>query len=459
MSMQPSPTLPGTPDAPVLFVSDVHGEYDEFAYILESGCGGAARGTRHVYLLGDIYDRGPAPDRILDMLMERDDVDIVWGNHDIVWMGAALGQAGCIAHVVRNCARYGNLDILEESYGIDLAALYEFAAEAYADDPCDGFALKSNPGFDEETYRLNVQVQKAMAVIQFKVEAALIDEYPIFGLDDRKLLGRIDYESGSIEVDESRYELVSTLLPTVDAADPYTLTGGEVAVVEALVEAFKASARLQKHIAYLLEVGSLYRTEGDLLMFHACVPLKEDGTPLECALFDGTYAGKALFDKVDACIREAFTAEDETARKQGRDLLWYLWLGPASPLFAKSKMATFEIYMIADKAARKEVKNPFYSMLGDVDVVEGLLAEFGVDPRHGCILHGHVPVKVKDGADPIECDGRAVNLDGGMSAAYRKTTGVAGFTLVSDGQELRLGIHRSFEEDALETEWRKVARS
>lgn len=399
-----------------------------------------------LHMLGDVYDRGPAPELIMDELDAYHSVDIQWGNHDIVWMGASLGQSGCIAHVVRNCARYANLSILEDAYSLDLSVLRRFAAEAYRDDPCVGFALKgSYPELSPEELDINVRIQKAMAIIQFKVEAALIDENPSFGLENRKLLHTIDLETGTFTVDGVEYELTDRMFPTVDWNDPYALTEGEEEVVSSLAEEFLGSERLQRHVALLLEKGSLYKIDGDFLMFHACVPLAEDGTPMEVDLFGNRFRGRALFDAVDGYVRDAFTASDDASRKRGADLLWYLWLGEGSPLFAKSKMATFEIYLASDKAARKEVKNPFYSLLEDASVMKGIFEDFGMDPKHSRIVCGHVPVKVKDGEDPVKCGGRLLIIDGGMSPAYQSTTGIAGLTLIDDRCGLRLVSHEPFE--------------
>lgn len=394
-----------------------------------------------LHLVGDVYDRGPAPHLIMDELMGHHAVDIQWGNHDIVWMGAALGQRGCIAHVVRNCARYGNLSILEDAYGINLRPLAAFAQAAYADDPCVAFGLKGNPRLSPAETELNVKIQKAMAVLQFKVEAQLIDDNPGFGLEDRKLLHRIDWESGTVEVDGTVYPLKDTVFPTVDPADPYALTPEEEAVMAQLEAAFSGCTKLQEHMRFFLDAGSLYAISDGALMFHACVPLTADGQLLETDIYGERLSGRALFDACDAYVRAAFDDADPEMRRRGRDLLWYLWLGQGSPLFAKSKMATFELYLIEDKAARKEVKNPFYALLSDDAVLDRIFEDFGMDPASSRIVCGHVPVKVKDGEDPVKCGGRAVIIDGGFSAAYQKTTGVAGFTLVSHADGVDLAVH------------------
>ncbi len=399
----------------------------------------------HLHIVGDIYDRGPYPHVIMDTLMGYHALDIQWGNHDIVWMGASLGQRGCIAHVVRNCARYGNLSILEDAYGINILPLASFAQAAYADDPCVAFGLKGDPDLSDAERELNVKIQKAMAIIQFKVEAQLIDENPSFGLQDRKLLHCIDYDKGTVTVDGIEYELTDTVFPTVDPADPYRLTPEEEEVMRRLEQAFANCEKLQRHMHFFLEAGSLYKMYNGNLLFHACVPLNADGTLMETDVYGTKFKGRALYDEMERYVRAAFFDADPVMRKRGRDLMWYLWLGQGSPLFAKSKMATFELYLVADKAARKEVKNPFYTFLNDETVMAGIFEDFGLDPKTSRIVCGHVPVKVKDGEDPVKCGGRVLTIDGGFSKAYQPTTGIAGYTLISNSYELILAAHEPLE--------------
>ena len=398
-----------------------------------------------LHIVGDIYDRGPYPHIIMDALMEHHSLDIQWGNHDIVWMGASLGQRGCIAHVVRNCARYGNLSILEDAYGINVLPLASFALEAYKDDPCVAFGLKGNPDLPPQELEMNVKIQKAMAVIQFKVEAQLIDENPGFGLEDRKLLDKIDYERGTVMLDGIEYELTDTVFPTVDPADPYRLTPEEEEVMQRLEQAFTGCEKLQRHMRFFLDAGSLYKICNGNLLFHACVPLNADGSLMETEVFGETYKGRALYDVMERYVRAAFDDADPELAKRGRDLLWYMWLGEGSPLFAKSKMATFELYLIAEKEARKEVKNPFYSYLDDERVMGGIFEDFGMDPETSRIVCGHVPVKVKDGEDPVKCGGRVLTIDGGFSKAYQPTTGIAGYTLISNSYGFVLAAHEPLE--------------
>lgn len=398
-----------------------------------------------LHIVGDIYDRGPYPHIIMDALMEHHSLDIQWGNHDIVWMGASLGQRGCIAHVVRNCARYGNLSILEDAYGINVLPLASFALEAYKDDPCVAFGLKGNPDLPPQELEMNVKIQKAMAIIQFKVEAQLIDENPGFGLEGRKLLDKIDYERGTVMLDGIEYELTDTVFPTVDPADPYRLTPEEEDVMQRLEQAFTGCEKLQRHMRFFLDAGSLYKVCNGNLLFHACVPLNADGSLMETEVFGETYKGRALYDVMERYVRAAFDDADPELAKRGRDLLWYMWLGEGSPLFAKSKMATFELYLITEKEARKEVKNPFYSYLDDEHVMGGIFEDFGMDPETSRIVCGHVPVKVKDGEDPVKCGGRVLTIDGGFSKAYQPTTGIAGYTLISNSYGFVLAAHEPLE--------------
>ena len=398
-----------------------------------------------LHIVGDVYDRGPAPDTIMDTLAGYHAIDIQWGNHDVVWMGAALGQSGCIAHVVRNCARYGNLSILEDAYGINILPLAAFAMDAYRDDPCVAFGLKGSPDLSPAEYDMNVKIQKAMAIIQFKVEGELIDQYPEFGLDDRKLLDKIDYARGTVVVDGVEHELTDKVFPTVDPADPYRMTPAEQEVMERLAAAFVSSEKLQRHMRFFLEAGSLYKVCNNNLLFHACVPLNPDGTLMETDVFGKRLSGRALYDELELWVREAFFGADPERRRRGRDLLWWMWLSPGSPLFAKSKMATFELYLVADKAARKEHKNPFYALQDDPEAMGNIFRDFGLDPATARIICGHVPVKVKDGEDPVRLGGQVLTIDGGFSKAYQPTTGIAGYTLISNSYGMVLAAHEPLE--------------
>ena len=341
-----------------------------------------------LHIIGDIYDRGPYPDVIMETLMDHHALDIQWGNHDIVWMGASLGQRGCIAHVVRNCARYGNLSILEDAYGINILPLASFALEAYRDDPCVAFGLKGNPELTPQELEMNVKIQKAMAIIQFKVEAKLIDENPDFGLEDRKLLDKIDYKRGTVLLDGSEYALTDTVFPTVDPDDPYRLTPEEEDVMQRLEQAFTGCEKLQRHMRFFLDAGSLYKIYNGNLLFHACVPLNEDARLWRRTCSDrSTKAARFTMSWNAMCVRRS-TIPILRCASAAANLLWYMWLGEGSPLFAKSKMATFELYLIAEKEARKEVKNPFYAYQNDEHVMAGIFEDFGMDPATSRIVCG-----------------------------------------------------------------------
>ena len=398
-----------------------------------------------LHIVGDIYDRGPYPDRIMNALMGYHNVDVQWGNHDIVWMGAATGQRGCIAHVVRNSARYGNLSILEDAYGINMLPLARFALEAYADDPCVAFGLKGNPNLRPDEIDLNIKIQKAMAVIQFKVEGQLIDENPDFDLEHRKLLHLIDYDKGTICINGVEYDLIDKVMPTIDPADPYRLTDEEEAVMLHLEQSFRKSEKLQRHMRFFLENGALYKIVNGHLLLHACVPLNADGSLKEVNVFGKTYKGRELYDVLDKYVRAGFYSADPAERKRGADLMWWLWQGEGSPLFAKSKMATFELYLVPDKAARKEEKNSFYKLIENEEVINGIFKSFGMDPDTSRIVCGHVPVKVKDGEDPLKCGGKVLCIDGGFSRAYQTATGIAGFTLISNSHGVFLAAHEPLE--------------
>ena len=428
-----------------------------------------ARAIQHaavkaVHMVGDIYDRGPHPNLAMEELLTCPNLDIQWGNHDMLWMGAALGQRGSVANAVRICARYGNLSLLEETYGIDLSALRTFANTVYADDPCAAYGLKGDPGLSEEERQTTIRIQKAMSYIQFKVEAQLIADNPSFGLETRNLLHHIDYEAGTVELDGVTHELLDKVFPTIDPTDPYRMTPEEEAVMDSLVDSFVGCEKLQRHMQIFLEKGSLYKICGKNLVFHACVPLNDDGSLKEVDFYGKTYKGRALFDAVDSYVRAAYKETDPAARKRGLDMLWYLWLGSGSPLFAKSKMATFELYLVADKTARKEVKNAFYTLYEDPEVMDAIFRDFGMDPEGAHMIAGHTPVKVKDGEDPMKAGGKVIIIDGGMSPAYQGTTGIAGMTIVEDSKGLRLALHELFPEReiAVETnaqmhsEWRMI---
>ena len=408
----------------------------------------------HLHIVGDIYDRGPGPHIIMDKLMSYHSLDIQWGNHDVLWMGAAAGQRGCIANVIRICARYGNLDILEDGYGINLLPLATFALRVYGEDPCSCFRLKAGGGTDTDEMLMNLRIHKAISIIQFKVEGQIIRRQKSFHLEDRALLHRIDFERGTIELKGKTYPLLDTVFPTVDPEDPYALTPEEEEIMTRLEKAFLHCEKLQKHMRFLLTRGSLYKVYNGNLLYHGCVPLTEEGRLKEIEVFGKTYRGRELYDVLDSYVRKGFFALDEKERQDGKDIMWYIWLHPDSPLFGKDKMATFERYLLEDAETHIEKKNPYYSLLENEHVIDGILAEFGLNPALSHIVNGHVPVKRKDGENPVKCGGKVLVIDGGFSKAYQKETGIAGYTLIFNSYGLRLVAHEPFEstETAIEQE-------
>lgn len=408
----------------------------------------------HLHIVGDIYDRGPGPHIIMDKLMTYHSLDIQWGNHDVLWMGAAAGQRGCITNAIRICARYGNLDILEEGYGINLLPLATFALKVYKDDPCTCFKLKVPDRPDSEEMQMNLRIHKAISILQFKVEGQIISRQKSFHLEDRALLDKIDYEKGTIVLGGKEYQLLDTNFPTVDPKDPYALTEEEEEIMERLEKAFINCEKLQRHMRFLLAKGGLYKVYNDNLLYHGCVPLDEDGSLKETEVYGKKYRGKALYDMLDAYVRKGFFALDKKEREDGKDIMWYIWLHPDSPLFGKNKMATFERYFIAEKETHIEKKNPYYSYIETEKVIDNIMKEFGLDPAYGHIVNGHVPVKRKDGENPIKCGGKVMVIDGGFSKAYQKQTGIAGYTLIFNSYGLLLVAHEPFEstEAAIEKE-------
>ncbi len=403
----------------------------------------------HLHILGDIYDRGSGADDIMDRLMEYHSLDIQWGNHDIVWMGAAAGQLCCIANVVRVCARYGNLDTLEDGYGINLLPLATFALKTYGGDPCTCFRLKSGEDTAPDDADLEMWIHKAISIIQFKLQGQLAERRPEFNMKDRALLEAIDYEKGTINLDGKEYPLLDTNFPTVDPACPNALSEEEESVMERLRTAFLGCRRLQQHVQFLLRHGALYKVANGNLLYHGCMPLDENGGFRKVRVYDGVYAGKALYDKLDTYVRQAFFATDALQKEDGKDILWWIWCHRDSPLFGKNKMATFERYLIADKESHWEQKTPYYDFLDDEPTVDMILKEFGLGEQGSHIINGHVPVK--RGQSPIRCGGKLLVIDGGFSKAYQGETGIAGYTLIFNSWGLRLVEHKPFTstEDAI----------
>ena len=409
----------------------------------------------HLHIVGDIYDRGPGPHIIMDKLMNYHSLDIQWGNHDVLWMGAAAGQRGCIANAIRICARYGNLDILEDGYGINLLPLASFAMRVYETDPCTCFTLKGQDNtISKAEMEMNLRIHKAISVIQFKVEGQIVQRQKGFHMEDRALLHRIDYEKGTITLNGKEYAMLDMNFPTIDPKDPYALSGEEEEVMERLERAFLGCEKLQEHMRLLLTKGNLYMVHNNNLLYHGCVPLNEDGSLREVSLFGHTFKGRSLYDVLDRYVRKGFFALDEQDRENGKDIMWYIWLSPDSPLFGKDKMATFERYFLAEKETHVEKKNPYYKLLEKEDVIDNVMREFGLSPESAYIVNGHVPVKRKNGESPVKCNGKVMVIDGGFSKAYQKETGIAGYTLIYNSYGLRLVAHEPFEstEAAIERE-------
>ena len=399
----------------------------------------------HLHIVGDIYDRGPGPHFIMDELMTYHSVDIQWGNHDVLWMGAAAGQKGCIANVIRICARYGNLDILEDGYGINLLPLAAFAMRAYKDDPCTCFRLKVSGRTDSEEMQMNLRIHKAISVIQFKVEGQIIRRQPSFHMENRALLHKINYEKGTIVLDGEEYKLLDTNFPTVDPEDPYALNPEEKEIMDRLEKAFVNCEKLRSHMRFLLTKGGLYKVYNDNLLYHGSVPLTSDGELKEVEIYGRGYKGRELYDELETYVRKGFFALDEKEKQDGKDIMWYIWLHPDSPLFGKNKMATFERYFLAEKETHIEEKNAYYRLIEDEQVVDEILKEFGLDPQHAHIVNGHVPVKRKDGENPVKGGGKVLVIDGGFSRAYQKETGIAGYTLIYNSYGMRLVALEPFE--------------
>ena len=399
----------------------------------------------HLHIVGDIYDRGPGPHIILHTLRHYHSVDVQWGNHDIVWMGAAAGSLACIANVVRMSARYGNLDTLEEGYGINLIPLATFALEQYKN-TSEAFAIKYNTDYNTKDLGMDMKMHKAMAVIQFKLEGQIIKRRPEFMMEDRLLLDKINFEKGTVMVEGREYKMRDMDFPTIDPANPYELTPEETEVMERLRQAFTRCDKLQKDIRFLFSKGGLYKVYNSNLLYHGCVPLDEEGNFLKVNVFGKEYSGKALYDILDTYARRGYYASRESGDKaKGEDILWYIWTGPNSPVFGKDKMTTFERYFIEDKETHVETKNAYYRLYDNEEIVDKILREFGLDATKSHIVNGHVPVERKKGESPIKCNGKLLVIDGGFSKAYQHKTGIAGYTLVANSYGMRLVSHEPFE--------------
>lgn len=400
----------------------------------------------HLHIIGDIYDRGSGPHLIMDRLMQYHSVDIQWGNHDILWMGAAAGNPACIATVIRLAIRHNQLSVVEDAYGINLLPLATFAMETYPIERLGTcYTVHTSSGFHYSDELYEAKMHKAITIIQLKLEGQLIKAHPEFKMDDRLLLDKINYENQTVEIDGVTYDMEDTIFPTVNPGDPYALTAEEQEVVDKLVQAFLHSDKLQKHIDFLLKQGSLYKIYNGNLLYHGCMPMNEDGTFKSVTIGTYEYEGKELFDILEKCVRIGFFSLYEDHKKYCRDLMWYLWNGPGSPLFGRERKTTFERYYIKDKAAHKEPKNAYYTLIEQKETALQILNEFNLNGEDSYIINGHMPVHHISGESPIKGGGKALIIDGGFSEVYRKETGIAGYTLTCSSHRMTLASHDPFE--------------
>ncbi len=410
-----------------------------------------------LHILGDIYDRGPRPDIIIDTLMDYHSVDIQWGNHDILWMGAASGNTTCIANVLRIAARYSNVDVIEDIYGINLLPLATFALKYYKDDSCTAFIPKNNDetGHLASEIDLISKMHKAITIIQFKLEYEIIKRRPEFKMDHRLLLDKINYKDGTITLNSITYELNDKNFPTINPNNPFELTSEEKKLMDKLQISFLNSDKLQKHVLFLFNKGSIYLTYNSNLLFHGCIPLNRDKSFKTLTINGQEYKGRNLLDKFDSLAREGyFNNRGSEEKLYGMDIMWYLWNGASSSLFGKEDMTTFERYFINDNTTHKEKKNPYYDFRDTEEMCNFIFEEFGLNPSESRIINGHVPVKNKLGENPIKANGKLIVIDGGFAKAYRSQTGLAGYTLTYNSYGLQLISHQPFKsiEDAFSKE-------
>ena len=400
----------------------------------------------HLHVVGDIFDRGPRADVIMDLLEQHHSVDIQWGNHDILWMGAAAGSEACIANVLNNSLKYANLDMIESGYGISLRPLVTFAQETYQGD-CSCFTPKvsSQQKYNSNDIVLDSKLHKAIVVIQFKLEGQIIRRNPEYRMEDRLLLDKINYEAKTVRIGGVDYPIRDWDFPTIDPKDPYALTEREREVMDQLKSSFLHSEKLQRHVRFLYSAGALYKCYNSNLLYHGCIPMEEDGSFTKMEIGGQVVSGRGLMDQAEKMARNAFFSRFESPEKlKGQDFMWYMWCGPNSPLFGKDRMTTFERYLVEDKASWEEHKNPYYKYTVHGDACRRILEEFGLNPEVSHIVNGHVPVKTKDGENPVKADGKLIVIDGGFCRAYQKTTGIAGYTLIYNSYGMRLISHGPF---------------
>lgn len=403
-----------------------------------------------LHVIGDIYDRGSGAVKVMDRLEKYHSVDVEWGNHDVVWMGAACGSAVCAANVVRVCVKYNNLSTLEDGYGINLVPLVKFALDVYGDDECRAFDCDG-----DNADRTSARVHKAITVIQMKLEGQLSLRRKEFNMEKRVFLDKIDYSKGVVTIGGRTYELTDKNFPTVDPENPYKLTEEEAEVMSMLTNAFAQSEKLRRHVDFLYSHGSMYRIYNGNLLYHGCIPMDKNGNFIKAEIGGVKVGGKALYDELEKQLRKARFSHSASEKAYALDVAWFVWSNERSPLFGKDKMATFERYFLSDKASRKEEKNAYYSLIDDEKTVKKIFDEFGINFESGHIINGHVPVKLKDGESPRHANGKVLIIDGGFSDAYRKVTGIAGYTLVSNSRGMKLVALEPFvsKEDAVKNEY------
>lgn len=408
--------------------------------------------VERLHILGDIFDRGPGAHLIMDHLCEYHHLDIQWGNHDILWMGAAAGNMCCIATVIRLSLRYGNSAVLEDGYGINLVPLATFALDAYNQDECLRFQphyLRREGQPAEKQRQLDAKMHKAIAIIEFKLMGQLVRKYPEWNMLDRDLLNACDFAHGTVNVEGQTYEMLDTYFPTIDPNDPCRLTQEEEALMKSICRSFRISERLQRHINCILSHGSMYKITNGNLLFHASIPILADGSLKEVNVFGENLAGRKLMDRVEQIVRTAYDeAATQEERRVARDYFTYLWCGPDSPLFDKGKMTTFERYFIAERNTHEEPKGYYYLLRDDANVIDNILDHFEVEGPLRHIINGHVPVHASSGENPVKADGRLLVIDGGFAEAYHRTTGIAGYTLVYHSKGFYLAAHEPFTSTA-----------
>lgn len=400
----------------------------------------------HLHIVGDIYDRGPGSYHIMEKLCNYHSVDVQWGNHDMVWMAAASGHLASIAAVIRLCARYGNMSVLENDYAINMIPLVTFAMQTYSHADCDCFRVAQEEMCGCDDQNVDTLIHKAATILQLKLEGQLLKRNPDFGMEDRLLLDKIDYTNKTVLLNGEAYKMKDTDFPTVDPSDPYRLTDEETLVMERLRDAFVKNYKLQKHTRFLFSKGGMYKIYNGNLLYHGCVPLNPDGSFMQVRIGDRQYCGKALYDVLESYARKGFYSNHNTSdRAKGQDVMWYIGNGPGSPVFAKDKFAVFERYFLEEESTHEEKKNIYYQLYEKESVIEHILEEFDLDKYTGHIVNGHVPVVMKAGESPVKCNGKLLIIDGGFAKAYHAKTGIAGYTLVNNSRALRLVSHEAFE--------------